>query len=157
VSFLTSEPMQTKSPGFSQRQVERLLAGSGIEIGGLNPWDIQVHNQKFFKRVLMKGSLGLGESYMDGWWDCEQIDEMINRLIRGRVNSKKQFLVIPSVSCKLIYSTFKHGLGHFKLGKSTMMLEMIYTEVCWIREWSIPAVIGQILIIWMMHSLLNLI
>jgi cyclopropane-fatty-acyl-phospholipid synthase len=32
--------------------------------------------------VLQEGSLGLGESYMDGWWDCERLDIFFQRVTR---------------------------------------------------------------------------
>jgi cyclopropane-fatty-acyl-phospholipid synthase len=53
-----------------------LLALAGIRIDGAHPWDIQVHDRHFFSRVLASGTLGFGESYMDGWWDCDALDEM---------------------------------------------------------------------------------
>lgn len=39
-----------------------------------------------FSRVLAQGSLGLGESYMDGWWDCERLDEFFFRILRARLD-----------------------------------------------------------------------
>lgn len=60
-----------------------LLKEAGIEINGPDPWDIQVHDRRWYGRVIRDRNLGLGESYMDGWWDCAQIDEMIRRLLRG--------------------------------------------------------------------------
>jgi len=60
-----------------------LLAHADIVINGPNPWDIQVHDKRWYSRVLRDKNLGLGESYMAGWWDCRQVDEMICRLLRG--------------------------------------------------------------------------
>lgn len=58
-----------------------LLEEAGIVVNGSNPWDIHVHDSRFYLRVLEEKNLGLGESYMDGWWDCERIDEFIYRLL----------------------------------------------------------------------------
>lgn len=55
---------------------------------GKNPWDIQVHDNRFYKRVLTQGSLGLGESYMDGWWDCQRLDEFFYKILISRVDKK---------------------------------------------------------------------
>lgn len=55
---------------------EESLQKAGIAINGENPWDLQVKDERFYDRVLREGRLGLGESYMDGWWDCEQLDEL---------------------------------------------------------------------------------
>lgn len=66
----------------ARRTIEQLLAGSGVTLNGSNPWDIQIYHPDLFSRVIRQGSLGLGEAYMDGWWECASIDEMINRLLR---------------------------------------------------------------------------
>ncbi len=68
--------------------VRGLLQREGIEIDGPSPWDIRVHDRRWYRRVLRDRNLGLGESYMDGWWDCERIDEMICRLLRGGLEEK---------------------------------------------------------------------
>ncbi len=58
------------------RVVESLLDGSGVTLNGDAPWDPQIYHPDFCSRVLRHGTLGLGESYMDGWWECERIDEL---------------------------------------------------------------------------------
>ncbi len=50
-----------------------ILSLADVQIKGSRPWDIQVNNYRFFARLLGEGSLGLGESYMDGWWDCKAL------------------------------------------------------------------------------------
>lgn len=65
-----------------QEKFNDLLKSTGIKINGKNPWDIQIHDKRFYDRVIREGSLGLGESYMDGWWDCDQLDEFISRILK---------------------------------------------------------------------------
>lgn len=65
-----------------------LLAKADITINGPNPWDPQVKNPDLWNRILRRGSLGLGEAYVDGWWECEQIEEFISRIISARLNEK---------------------------------------------------------------------
>lgn len=79
-------------PGFAQRKVAALIEGSGVKINGENPWDIRVHNPALFRRVIIHGSLGLGESYMDRWWECDQVDEFINRLLRTDLADNQKFI-----------------------------------------------------------------
>jgi cyclopropane-fatty-acyl-phospholipid synthase len=67
----------------SERIVRELLDLAGITINGSKPWDIRVHDQRFYKRLLSDKLLGLGESYMEGWWDCEQLDECITKIARA--------------------------------------------------------------------------
>ena len=68
--------------------VKGLLSLSEIEIDGTKPWDIQVHDERFYKRAITEVELGLGESYMDKWWDVEKPDEMIFRIIRADLQNK---------------------------------------------------------------------
>jgi cyclopropane-fatty-acyl-phospholipid synthase len=68
-----------------------LLQKADIKINGDRPWDIQVHDPRFFSRVLTSGTLGFGESYMDGWWDCDALDEMCCRAICARVDQHFTF------------------------------------------------------------------
>ncbi|TCV99746.1 cyclopropane fatty acyl phospholipid synthase [Biostraticola tofi] len=70
------------------RIVHELLTEADVEINGSRPYDIQVNNPEFFKRVLQHGSLGLGESYMDGWWECERLDMFFQRVLRAGLDHK---------------------------------------------------------------------
>lgn len=75
-------------PSTPKTIIEHLASEAGITINGDRPWDIQVHNEKLYGRVLNQGSLGLGESYMDGWWDCERLDQFIYRLLSSHIQDK---------------------------------------------------------------------
>ncbi|MGB8663684.1 MAG: cyclopropane fatty acyl phospholipid synthase [Serratia inhibens] len=68
--------------------VEEMLAAAGITINGNNACDLQVHNPDLFKRILQEGSLGFGESYMDGWWDCERLDALFTRILHFGVDER---------------------------------------------------------------------
>lgn len=58
-----------------------LLEKAGIEVGGSRPWDVTVHDERLWGRLLAYGTLGFGESYMDGWWDAEALDQTIYKLL----------------------------------------------------------------------------
>ena len=66
-----------------KNQVKEILAGIDIDINGTRPWDVQVHDERLYSRVLLRGSVGLGEAYMDGWWDCEALDQFFTKLLRA--------------------------------------------------------------------------
>lgn len=70
------------------RIVEELLSAAGITINGSRACDIKVHNPALFKRILQEGSLGFGESYMDGWWDCERLDALFTRILQAGVDER---------------------------------------------------------------------
>lgn len=61
-------------------------SGSDVVLDGGRPWDPRIHDDHLFTRVLTHGSLGLGESYMDGAWDCDRLDELFVRLLRANVD-----------------------------------------------------------------------
>lgn len=65
----------------SNQLVESLFARADVRVNGTRPWDIQIHDPRFFRRVLGGGSLAFGESYMEGWWDCDALDELVARLL----------------------------------------------------------------------------
>jgi cyclopropane-fatty-acyl-phospholipid synthase len=67
--------------------LENLLSRAGVAINGPHPWDITVHDERFFARVLRAKNLGLGEAYMDGWWDCRRTDELMCRILRSRLDA----------------------------------------------------------------------
>lgn len=69
----------------AERTVRDLLRKVGVEVGGPDAHDIQVHDARFYRRVLRDGSLGFGESYVDGWWDAEAVDALVYRLFAGDV------------------------------------------------------------------------
>jgi len=66
-----------------RNRVESLLAAGDIQIDGDRPWDVRILNDEIFERVVADGMLGVGEGYMDGWWECDQLDEMICRAFRA--------------------------------------------------------------------------
>jgi len=71
-----------------QHKYGALLAQAGVEINGANAWDIRVHNPAVYRRVMLRGSLGLGEAYMDGWWDCERLDQLFTRLLTAGLDRR---------------------------------------------------------------------
>jgi cyclopropane-fatty-acyl-phospholipid synthase len=75
-------------PNNAREKVTHILNFADIIIGGSRPWDIRIHDERFFSRVLVDGSLGLGEAYMDGWWDCDRLDELFNKVLRADLQSK---------------------------------------------------------------------
>lgn len=128
--------------GVCQNAVESLLTDAGIEINGNRPWDIHIHRAEFFRRVLADTSLGLGESYVDGWWDCERLDEFIYRILRAKLHERTKSLqdVLAFVQAKLlnlqhIGRAFQIGQHHYDIGNNFYreMLDrrMIYSCGYW--------------------------
>ena len=58
-----------------------LAAKAGFRFNGDQPWDVKVTDSRLYRRILMHGSLGFGEAYMDGWWECDRLDQLFHRLL----------------------------------------------------------------------------
>ena len=107
-----------------EKTAKEILSLAGIEINGNNPWDIQVYNKDFYRRALSEAELGIGESYMDGWWDCEKIDELIYRVVKSRLDEKvkRKFSIIFDLFLAKIFNmqpkrkAFVIGERHYDLG-----------------------------------------
>jgi cyclopropane-fatty-acyl-phospholipid synthase len=108
----------------AETTIKDLVIHAGIEINGKDPWDIQVHNPRFYNRVLTEGSLGLGESYMDGDWDSDQLDETVSRIVSAKLDNKirkSPALIAYILKSKLLNTTNKKGAKkvariHYDLG-----------------------------------------
>lgn len=70
------------------RIASEMLQSADIEVNGSRPFDIRFKNPHFFKRVLQEGSLGLGESYMDGWWECDRLDIFFQKVLRAGLENQ---------------------------------------------------------------------
>jgi cyclopropane-fatty-acyl-phospholipid synthase len=131
-----------KSPG-EKRLVQQLLDFSGVRIDGQAPCDIQVHNPDFYPRVIAGGSLALGESYMDGWWDCEALDQFFERIMAARLDKKvrkSKALLWAAVKARLTRingraRAFEVGRRHYDIGNDlfAVMLDkrMNYSCAYW--------------------------
>ena len=123
-----------------QGQVEKLLAGTDVSINGNRPWDPQIHDPRFYSRVLSASSLGLGESYMDGWWDCAQLDEFIARILRQDIRSRLRpnlALIADVARARLLNRqntrrAFRIGEAHYDIGNDLYqyMLDKRLTYTC---------------------------
>jgi cyclopropane-fatty-acyl-phospholipid synthase len=87
---MTTQTRPRAAPALSgaAEAITTLLEAADIRVDGDRPWDIRVHDPGFYRRVLAQGTLGLGEAYMDGWWDCERLDEAFARALRARLEDR---------------------------------------------------------------------
>ncbi len=109
--------------------VQDYLDIAGIKINGARPWDIQVHNRRLYARILSGGSLALGESYIDGWWNCKQLDEFINKVLKvkldEKVRSKSLFwniLKAKMINMQCRSRAYEIGRKHYDIGNDLYKL-----------------------------------
>ncbi len=125
-------------------RVQQLLESCEVQIDGSAPHDIQVLNEQFYARVLSQGSLGLGESYMQGWWEARDLEGFVYHLLVGRLDERVQtwsdlaaYAVALAVNLQRRSRAFEIGRRHYDLGNDLYerMLDplMIYSCGYWER------------------------
>jgi cyclopropane-fatty-acyl-phospholipid synthase len=99
-----------------QRAAE-LLELAGVRINGSAPTDIQVHDEQLYARVFAHGSLGLGEAYMDGWWDADDLPGLFTRLLRSHLDEHLKTLDTLIAHFKARFLNLQRGAHAFEIGK----------------------------------------
>lgn len=107
-----------------RKMTEMVLNLAGVKINGSNLWDIQVRDERFYKRAITEVELGMGESYMDGWWDAADIDALIFRLVRANLQEKlrRNYKIALQLSGYYLINmqarrrAFEIGERHYDLG-----------------------------------------
>jgi len=100
--------MMTMKTG--EEVIRELLAMADVRPGGGRPWDIQVHEDRLYDRLLAGGSMALGESYMAGWWDCDALDQFFDRILRARLDKRAKR------SASALWAVLKAGLINLQQG-----------------------------------------
>ena len=94
-----------------------LLEHAGIHLDGSAPIDLRVHDQRFYARVLAHGSLGLGESYMDGWWDADDLPGLCTRLLTAGLDQELKTLDTLLAHLKARFINLQRGERAYAIGK----------------------------------------
>jgi len=120
--------------------IEKLLTEADVRINGSRPWDIRIHNERFYGAVLRGGSLAFGETYVAGWWDSDQLDELIARLFLNKVTEKVRHTPATILLFIKAYlgnlgkksNAFEIGRRHYDLGNDLfeLMLDERMTYTC---------------------------
>lgn len=129
----------------SEQWINDLIKPSGVVLNGPNPFDIKILNQNLFKRVQTQGTLGFGEAYMDGWWECEKMDEFFYRILSAHLDEKIGFSLpmILDVLFARIFNpqslgrAYEVGQKHYDIGNdlfSVMLGESMAYSCGYFRE-----------------------
>ncbi len=91
--------------------VRKLLALADIKVDGKRPQDIKITDERFYDRALSHGSLGIGESYMDGWWSANRLDRFFENAFQADLRDK------VSKNWRLAAYVIRGSLINFQMGK----------------------------------------
>ncbi len=131
-----------------KNKVQELLDLADIRINGSRSFDMQVHNDMLYQRIFAEGSLGLGESYMDGWWDCEALDEFFYRIMHAELNRRVRPVREAATLLKAMIlnlqkqsRAFEIGEHHYDIGddlyQAMLDRRMIYSCAFWKKSRSL--------------------
>jgi len=139
----TQKLFSSLDPRRAQDVCRDLLASAGVTVGGDKPWDIQVHDDRTWSRVLRDGTLGAGEAYEEGWWDSPALDQFIDRVMRIRLGEtlrENWTIVAHAVRARImnlqsITRAFDNVHRHYDIGNDlyAAMLggRLLYTCAYW--------------------------
>ena len=132
------------------KKARNLFAEADIEINGNRAWDIQVFDGRLYKRVFAEGSLGLGEAYMDKWWEVEALDQFFCKLLSARLDSKINpykmiWLILQSrlLNLQSIGRAFQVAHKHYELGNDLFNLMLDKRKVYTCGYWKNAADLNQ--------------
>jgi cyclopropane-fatty-acyl-phospholipid synthase len=100
-----------------QRAAE-LLQTAGVQIDGTAPTDIRVHDDQLYARVFAHGSLGLGEAYIDGWWDADDLAGLFTRILSSHLDEHLKTLDTLISHLKARFINMQRGQHAFEIGKA---------------------------------------
>lgn len=63
------------------RQVQDLLHPLGVQLNGSGDCDIWIRNEALFLKSIIGGTRGILDAYVEGWWDCQRLDELIYKVL----------------------------------------------------------------------------
>ncbi len=125
-----------------KRRLSRILSDADIIPGGQRDWDVTILNEDVYSRVFSQGSLAVGETYMQGWWDVPKLDELIAKIYTSRSHTRHTAvpIILARIYAMLVNQQTKKrskkvGEQHYDIGNDLYerMLDkrMIYTCGYW--------------------------
>jgi len=139
----TQKLLSSLDPRRASELCRELLAKADIIVGGDRPWDIQVHDERMWSRVLRDGTLGVGETYVEGWWDVPALDQFVDHAMRVKLSDtlRDNWMVIPHLvrarvlNLQTIRRTFGNAQHHYDIGndlyEAMLGKRLLYTCALW--------------------------
>jgi cyclopropane-fatty-acyl-phospholipid synthase len=98
-------------------RAQALLEQAGITLGGNRPTDLIVHDERTYPRVFAHGSLGLGEAYMEGWWDVGDLPAFFARVLSSHVDDSLRTLDTLVAHLKARFLNLQRGEHAWDVGR----------------------------------------
>lgn len=128
--------------GSPRETVLALLKVVDVQENGDRPWDIQIHQPQVYQRFMSEGRLGLGEAYMDGDWDCEDLTDFFYRILAANFTDQVDWwrMVVPYLRARILNLQSVHrsrqvAEAHYDLGnhlyEKMLDTRMVYSCGYW--------------------------
>jgi cyclopropane-fatty-acyl-phospholipid synthase len=139
----TQKLIQSLDPRRAGELCRELLAGADVIVGGDRPWDVQVHDERLWGRLLRDGTLGAGEAYVEGWWDVPAVDQFVDKAQRANLADalRDNWMIVPYLlrarvmNRQSLRRSFGSAQHHYDVGNDLYekMLDerMLYTCAYW--------------------------
>ena len=139
----TAKLLSSFDPKRARDVCSDVLSAAGITINGSEPWDVTIHDERVWSRLLRDGTLGGGEAYVEGWWDSRALDQTIYRLQQMKVVDalRDNWMIVPHLvkarvlNLQAVRRAFGNGQRHYDIGNDLYeaMLDrrMVYTCALW--------------------------
>ncbi|HEX5489483.1 MAG TPA: cyclopropane fatty acyl phospholipid synthase [Rhodanobacteraceae bacterium] len=115
----TTEPAHLSRHDLALREkAQNLLVHADVRIDGDRPWDLRVSDERVFARAFAHGSLGLGEAYMDGWWDTPSLDQFFFHVLGAHLDEQLRDFDALRAHLRARFLNMQRGRKAFKIGKA---------------------------------------
>ena len=113
-----TEPTLSRHDQVLREKAQKLLEHANVRIDGDRPWDMQVHDERVFARAFAHGSLGLGEAYMDGWWDTPSLDRFFFHVLGAHLDEQLHDFDALRAHLRARFLNMQRGRKAFRIGKA---------------------------------------
>lgn len=125
----------------TKEKMSNYLQTIGVALNGVKSSDVKIKNEKIYSKL--PTSLAIGEAYMEGWWDCDRLDDLFFRICKHNLDTKfhsspydflrKAFIKFSNLQTRI--RSLKVAEVHYNLGNEfyQKMLgpSMAYTCAYW--------------------------
>lgn len=110
-------PTTKVSPDRLRLRAEQLLELADVRVDGRRAYDMVVHDERVFARVFAHGTLGFGESYMDGDWDTQDLTGLLNRLLAARLDDQLRNVEALMLAARARFLDLQRGRRAYTIGQ----------------------------------------
>jgi hypothetical protein len=126
VEFVNDDASNSKD---KHKSSDACLANTKVSSVRDSTISVRIHNKLFYVRLANQASLGMGETYMDHYWDCDQMTELSRRVFKHKLylkylnpwNRLLNHLELQYFNLQSKARAWEVGKKHYDTGKSIII------------------------------------